>query len=200
MIRGRTFLALSAAAVLVLAGCADGSDSTSGNDPGAMMNDGMMSDDDETPSTSYVEADVSFLQAIIPHHQQAIAMAAMAQRAATTESLKRLAGRIEAAQRPEIDQMTTWLHGGTPSEVPERYAESSPITHAAAVAAPLLIIHGTADKVTRCGGSQLFQAMAGSDDKTLKLYEGYWHDPLADLGRETVADDIVAWIGARTPA
>lgn len=65
---------------------------------------------------------------------------------------------------------------------------------------PLLIIHGTEDRVTRCGGSQLFHAMAGSEDKTLKLYEGYWHDPLADLGREAVADDIVAWIGARAPA
>lgn len=65
---------------------------------------------------------------------------------------------------------------------------------------PLLIIHGTEDKVTRCGGSQLFHAMAGSRDKTLKLYEGYAHDPLADIGREVVADDIVAWIGARVPA
>lgn len=62
---------------------------------------------------------------------------------------------------------------------------------------PLFIMHGTEDKVTRCNGSRLFHAMAGSKDKTLKLYDGYAHDLLADLGREAVADDIVAWIDAR---
>ena len=31
-----------------------------------------------------------------------------------------------------IVQMLTQMHGGTPTEVPERYVESSPITHAAA--------------------------------------------------------------------
>jgi alpha-beta hydrolase superfamily lysophospholipase len=65
---------------------------------------------------------------------------------------------------------------------------------------PLFIIHGTEDKVTRCNGSRLFHAMAGSQDKTLKLYEGHVHDLLADLGREAVADDIVAWIDARVSA
>jgi alpha-beta hydrolase superfamily lysophospholipase len=34
-------------------------------------------------------------------------------------------------------------------------------------------------------------------DKTLKLYEGYFHDPLNDIGKEAVIADITAWIGAR---
>ena len=62
---------------------------------------------------------------------------------------------------------------------------------------PVLIIHGTADKVTRPGGSQLFYDHAGSADKTLKLYEGYFHDPLNDIGKEAVMNDITDWIGAR---
>jgi acylglycerol lipase len=65
---------------------------------------------------------------------------------------------------------------------------------------PVLILHGTADKVTRPGGSQLFYDKAGSKDKTLKLYEGYAHDLLNDIGKEAVLADIVAWIGARVPA
>ena len=36
----------------------------------------------------------------------------------------------------------------------------------------MLILHGTADKVTRPGGSQFFYDTAGSTDKTLKLYDG----------------------------
>jgi alpha-beta hydrolase superfamily lysophospholipase len=65
---------------------------------------------------------------------------------------------------------------------------------------PLLIIHGTKDTVTRPEGSKEFYANAGSMDKTLKLYEGYFHDPLNDIGKEAVMDDIRGWIAARLPA
>jgi len=63
---------------------------------------------------------------------------------------------------------------------------------------PLLILHGTADKVTKPSGSQEFFEKAGSRDKTLKLYEGHFHDLLADVGKQEVMADIQAWIDART--
>jgi acylglycerol lipase len=62
---------------------------------------------------------------------------------------------------------------------------------------PVFILHGTADKATRPDGSQQFFDQASSADKTLKLYEGHYHDLLNDLGREQVTDDIVSWIEAR---
>jgi acylglycerol lipase len=65
---------------------------------------------------------------------------------------------------------------------------------------PLLIIHGTRDTVTRPEGSKEFFANAGSADKTLKLYDEYFHDPLSDIGKEAVMHDIKAWIAARLPA
>ena len=65
---------------------------------------------------------------------------------------------------------------------------------------PLLIIHGTKDTVTRPEGSKEFHERAGSTDKTLKLYEGYFHDPLSDLGKEVVMNDIRAWIAKRLPS
>jgi acylglycerol lipase len=65
---------------------------------------------------------------------------------------------------------------------------------------PVLILHGTADKVTRSSGSQLFFDTAGSTDKTLKLYEGHVHDLLNDLDKEIVMADITAWIQARLTA
>ena len=61
---------------------------------------------------------------------------------------------------------------------------------------PLLILHGTADKVTKPHGSQEFYEKTGSSDKTLKLYEGHFHDLLADLGKQQVMADIQAWIDA----
>jgi alpha-beta hydrolase superfamily lysophospholipase len=61
---------------------------------------------------------------------------------------------------------------------------------------PLLILHGTADKVTKPSGSQEFLERAGSRDKTLKLYEGHFHDLLADIGKQQVMADIQTWIDA----
>lgn len=62
---------------------------------------------------------------------------------------------------------------------------------------PVLIMHGTADKATVCRGSEYFYEHAGSADKTLKLYEGHYHDLLNDVGKETVFDDIANWIEER---
>jgi len=61
---------------------------------------------------------------------------------------------------------------------------------------PVLILHGTADKVTKPSGSKEFYEKAGSSDKTLKLYEGHFHDLLADVGKQQVMADIQTWIDA----
>ena len=65
---------------------------------------------------------------------------------------------------------------------------------------PVLIIHGTADKATRPAGSQYFYNNAASTDKTLKLYEGHYHDLLNDVDREKVMSDIQNWLDQRLPA
>jgi acylglycerol lipase len=65
---------------------------------------------------------------------------------------------------------------------------------------PVLIMHGTADGATKPSGSQRFYDTTGSRDKTLKLYEGHFHDLLNDLDKEIVMADILRWIDARVPA
>src|SRR5437667_3412676 len=65
---------------------------------------------------------------------------------------------------------------------------------------PVLILHGTADTATKPSGSQRFYDNAGSTDKTLKLYEGHFHDLLNDIDKEVVMADILRWIDARLPA
>ena len=65
---------------------------------------------------------------------------------------------------------------------------------------PVLIMHGTDDKATVCQGSEFFYKTAGSQDKTLKLYEGHYHDLLNDIGKEQVMADITGWIDKRLQA
>jgi alpha-beta hydrolase superfamily lysophospholipase len=64
---------------------------------------------------------------------------------------------------------------------------------------PVFILHGTADKATKASGSRFFHETAGSRDKTLKLYDGHFHDLLNDVGKEAVMADITAWIDQRLP-
>jgi alpha-beta hydrolase superfamily lysophospholipase len=63
---------------------------------------------------------------------------------------------------------------------------------------PVLILHGTSDKATKYSGSQFFYDNAGSTDKTIKLYEGHYHDLLNDLDKEKVMADIQEWIAAHS--
>ncbi len=65
---------------------------------------------------------------------------------------------------------------------------------------PVLIMHGTNDRATVCHGSQFFYETVGSTDKTLKLYDGHYHDLLNDIGKETVIADIADWIDRHLPA
>jgi acylglycerol lipase len=65
---------------------------------------------------------------------------------------------------------------------------------------PVLILHGTGDKAAKASGSQRFFDEAGSADKTLKLYEGGYHDLLNDLNKQVVIVDIQNWLNARIPA
>ena len=65
---------------------------------------------------------------------------------------------------------------------------------------PVLILHGTSDKAAKPSGSQLFYDTAGSTDKTLKFYEGGYHDLLNDTNKQRVMSDIRVWINARLPA
>jgi acylglycerol lipase len=62
---------------------------------------------------------------------------------------------------------------------------------------PVFILHGSLDKATKPSGSQLFYEKVGSTDKTLKIYDGYFHDLLHDVGKEVVMADVQAWLDKR---
>ncbi len=57
----------------------------------------------------YSPDDVRFMQMMIPHHAQAVEMAALVKDRTNSEELTDIAGRIDASQADEIDFMRTWL-------------------------------------------------------------------------------------------
>jgi len=52
---------------------------------------------------------------------------------------------------------------------------------------------------TVLAGSEFFYQHAGSPDKTLKLYEGHYHDLFNDYGKEEVMLDTTQWIRNHLP-
>jgi alpha-beta hydrolase superfamily lysophospholipase len=63
---------------------------------------------------------------------------------------------------------------------------------------PLLLMHGTADRLAPPAGSSMVHERAGSSDRTLKLYDGLYHEILNEPEQETVISDLLDWLNART--
>ena len=59
---------------------------------------------------------------------------------------------------------------------------------------PVLVMHGTADRISDHENSKLLYRKASSADKMLKLYEGYWHEIFNEPGRAVVLADVASWL------
>ena len=93
------------AASVVLPGCSGGDDAAGGHGAGGHATSSTPAGE----SAAFNNADVTFVQGMIPHHRGALAMAQLAEGRAQDPRVLDLATRIEAAQQPEIDTMTGWL-------------------------------------------------------------------------------------------
>jgi alpha-beta hydrolase superfamily lysophospholipase len=61
---------------------------------------------------------------------------------------------------------------------------------------PLLVMQGTADGLVDPGCGPHVYERAGSPDKTLKMYEGLWHEIFNEPERDRVLADLTAWLQA----
>lgn len=103
--------ALSLAA-LVLAACGGQTSATRGSAapaPATALPAGVAQAEADSVRNPYTAADVHFMQSMIGHHSQAIAMATWAPTHGASGSVRTLAERIINAQQDEIVTMQTWL-------------------------------------------------------------------------------------------
>lgn len=92
-------VAVTLAAAITLSGCSTaGSGGTQGSAP------------DTSSESAFNDADVTFAQMMIPHHEQAVEMSDMLlAKDGIDEQVVSLATQIKDAQEPEIDQLNEWL-------------------------------------------------------------------------------------------
>lgn len=62
---------------------------------------------------------------------------------------------------------------------------------------PLLLLHGTADRLVPRAATTLIAERAGSPDLTVKLYDGLYHEVLNEPERDVVLSDILEWLDER---
>ncbi|MEQ1570540.1 MAG: lysophospholipase [Myxococcota bacterium] len=103
------------------------------------------------------------------------------------------AARAQFLADPRIDH--TKLPAGSAraallglEDVSGRYAE---------VTVPMLVMHGGADVVTPIDGSRALVAASQSPDKTLKIWDGQFHDLMHEPAAAEVAAFAAEWIAAR---
>jgi acylglycerol lipase len=86
-------------------------------------------------------------------------------------------GPIKARTAIEIDQFTV--------RIQHRLSE---------ITVPFWVGHGSLDRITDPRGSKLLAEKAASEDKTLKIYNGLFHELLNEPEAEIVIHDILHWL------
>lgn len=90
-------------------------------------------------------------------------------------------------------------HGKVPAGIGRallQVGETMP-RRAPAVTAPVLVVHGSDDRLVPIEGSRRLMECIGSTDAELKVYPGLYHEVFNEPERDRVLDDVVAWILAR---
>lgn len=68
---------------------------------------------------------------------------------------------------------------------------------ASRITEPVLIVHGTEDRLVAVGGSRDLAGAVGSQVVDLRTYEGLYHEVFNEPEQDTVIADVVAWLRER---
>ena len=72
--------------------------------------------------------------------------------------------------------------------------------HLPMLTVPLLLLHGTEDRICAPRGSTMVHDTASSPDKTLRRYQGLYHEVFNEPERETILADVISWLNRHLPA
>lgn len=64
---------------------------------------------------------------------------------------------------------------------------------------PLLLLHGTEDRICALAGSAMVHDAVPSPDKTLHRYQGLYHEVFNEPEREAILTDLVSWLTEHLP-
>ena len=102
----------------------------------------------------------------------------------------------DAAVIAQTDADPLYYRGGIPARTAaELFGAARHLRqHLEELTLPLLLLHGTADGITRPRGSQACYARARSTDKTLALYPGLYHETFNEPEKARVLKEVAEWL------
>jgi lysophospholipase len=114
-----------------------------------------------------------------------------------SESLSRDATVVEGYRKDALVH-----HGRTPARTASEIIRAIRVVRerAAEIELPLLVMHGSRDQVTDVEGSRMLHERASSHDKTLRVYDGLYHEIMNEPERESVLGELTAWLAAHAGA
>lgn len=92
-------------------------------------------------------------------------------------------GKVAARTAAELVD----LAGAAPDRLPE-------------VTLPILVFQGTADRLVSPKAAKLVYEKAGSKDKTIKTYQGLYHETLNEPEKDEVIANLLSWLDAHVRA
>ena len=57
-----------------------------------------------------------------------------------------------------------------------------------------MILQGSDDKLVDPSAVQLLYDLVGSGDKTIKIYDGFYHEVFNEPGHKQVLNDVKSWL------
>jgi alpha-beta hydrolase superfamily lysophospholipase len=114
-----------------------------------------------------------------------------------SESLSRDAGVVQAYRDDGLV-----FHGRTPARTASEIIRAIRYVQGRmdSIELPLLVVHGGRGQVAEVEGSRRLYASARSNDKSLRVYDGLFHEIMNEPEKAVVLEEISTWLGARTPA
>ncbi len=91
------------------------------------------------------------------------------------------------------------FHGKTPARLASELLKA--MLHISAEAwriyLPFIVLQGSEDKLVDPGGAQMLYDKSRSKDKTLKIYDGLYHEVFNEPERDRVLNDVENWLAGR---
>ena len=71
------------------------------------------------------------------------------------------------------------------------------LENASKITLPVIVMQGGYDTIVDVDASKDYFEKVSSTDKTLKIYEGYYHEIFNDIEREKTYADLISWLNPR---
>lgn len=68
---------------------------------------------------------------------------------------------------------------------------------ASKIAIPFIVLQGSDDRLVNPEGAKMLHERAGSQDKSIKIYDGLYHEVFNEPERDQVLADVASWLNAR---